>query len=547
MKFTFVAVVLALVGVGCQEVKSGVGTTRPAGTQPVSGGAGIAGELMQDVSAMAGYGAEAYRKVYEKDEIVTVLKNGMTVISKRVASPVVAVRCYIGTGGVYEGQWLGGGLSHLLEHLVAGGSNGRRTEEQNKVLLQQIGNNSNAYTTTDHTAFFINTTADHLEQAVDLVSGWVLTASITRAEYAREFEVVQRELEMDKGNPDWVYYELTQRNRYFVSPARVPVIGYQEVIQGLSRDDVYNYYKKAYQPNNMVFSVAGDFDPERMLQAVQKYVANAKPGREFSHDISDEPPVTAPRTLVWTFPKLGQAKLQLAFPSVQETDADVYAMDLLATILAKGESSLLVEEIRDKKELVTAIGAGDDTPQYVQGTFHVDMELPAAKVADATSAVLEQIDAIKKNGVDEGRLKRAKTQMATARAFSLQTSEDIASSLATDYLMSNDPHFSDRYVGRMGKVTAEEIKAVANKYLNREQMMTTAMLPADAPAAAALPKAADLLRVAAPTTAPATAPAQSQVARVELKNNTVLLVKRIASSPVVVMHMYGLGGADGGG
>ena len=90
------------------------------------------------------------------------------------------------------------------------------------------------------------------------------------AEYAREYEVVQRELEKDKGEPDWVFYYLTVANRYRVSPAHVPVIGYQEVIQGLSRDDVYSYYKLAYQPNNMVFSVAGDLDPEAMLVAIEK-------------------------------------------------------------------------------------------------------------------------------------------------------------------------------------------------------------------------------------------------------------------------------------
>ncbi len=223
------------------------------------------GEMLENKSARAGYGAETNRIVDQRDEIISVLKNGMTVILKRVPSPVVAVRGYAMTGGVYEGKWLGGGLSHLLEHLVAGGSNGRRTEAQNRDLLQRIGNNSNAYTTEDHTAFFVNTTTPHMEEAVDLVTGWMLTASITPAEYRREYQVVQRELEMGKGEPDRQFYYLMATNRYRISPARVPVIGYQEVIQGLSRDDVYSYYKQAYQPNNMVFCVAGDIDPEIML------------------------------------------------------------------------------------------------------------------------------------------------------------------------------------------------------------------------------------------------------------------------------------------
>ncbi|MBV8780401.1 MAG: insulinase family protein, partial [Phycisphaerae bacterium] len=223
-------------------------------------------EMLADKSQLAGYGEEVARLVNQKDEIVSQLRNGMIVIVRRVPSPVVAVRGYAMTGGVYEGQWLGGGLSHLLEHLVAGGSNSRRTEEQNRNLLQAIGNDSNAYTTTDHTAFFVNTTPEHLDQAIDLVTGWMLTAEITEPEYRREYQVVQRELEMDKGNPDFVFAQLTNVNRYHVNSERVPVIGYQEVIQGLKVEDVRNYYHLAYQPNNIVFAVAGNLDPETMLK-----------------------------------------------------------------------------------------------------------------------------------------------------------------------------------------------------------------------------------------------------------------------------------------
>src|SRR5206468_9119719 len=128
----------------------------------------------------------------------------------------------------------------------------------------------------------------------------------------------------------------------------VPVIGYQEVIQGLSRDDVYSYYKLAYQPNNIVFAVAGDLPPEQMLKSVQQQVRDFKPGRAFSHDVAPEPEVTAPRTAVATFPNLGSSRLELGFPSVKLDHPDLYALDLLAMVLGGGESSILVEELRDK-------------------------------------------------------------------------------------------------------------------------------------------------------------------------------------------------------
>jgi len=495
------------------------------------------------VSPLNDYGMERFRAVNQADEIVSTLKNGMVVIAKRVPSPVVTVRAYVYTGGVYEGKWLGGGLSHLLEHLVAGGSTKRRSEAENRSLLQEIGNNSNAYTTSDHTAYFINTTPEHMDKAVDLVTGYMFGALITPDEYKREYEVVQRELEKGKGEPGRQFYYLSAMNRYRVSPARVPVIGYQEVIQGLSRDDVYEYYKLTYQPNNMVFTVAGNLPPEQMLSAVQKYSAEAAPGREFSRDIPQEPPVVAPRTVVATFPKLGQANLQIGFPTVSLNHPDLFALDLLSAVLSNGESSILVEEIRDKHRLVTGISSGSDTPIYADGSFEIDMRLEPDKIAAATDAVLKQLEQVATEGVSEDRLARAKVLVRTGRVKSQQTAEDIGSSMAIDYMNTGDPHFTDRYVKRISETTAAEVQAVAKRYFDRRKLLTTVMLPAEYVGAQGLPKAEDLIRAVAPTTAEAPAKvAEAKVTRVELSNGTILLHKRITTSPLVVIHMYALGG-----
>jgi zinc protease len=506
-------------------------------TAPSSGG-----ELMQNKSSMPGYGIESYRIVSRKDEIISVLRNGAVVICKRVASPVAAVRGYALTGGVYEGPWLGGGLSHLLEHLVAGGSSERRTETENKKLLQAIGNDSNAYTTYDHTAFFVNTTTPHFEQAVDLVTGWMLGAQITYPEYTREYQVVQRELERDKGNPDYVFYQLCQENRYKVSPAKVPVIGYQEVIQGLSRDDVFSYYLKAYQPNNMIFAVAANLDPEQMLKVMKQYLSDAKPGRVFPHNIAEEPPVMGPRTVVATFLRLGQARLMLGFASVKTTDPEMYALDLLAEILGGGESAILQEDVRDSKQLVSVVGCGDDTPAYAYGTFAIEMQLDADKIGVATKAVLDDIESIKTNGVDQDRLDRAKAAIRIAHLKQMQTSQDVASTLATDYLTTGDAHFSDQYVDRVAAVTADQVREVAQKYLDRGRLITTAMLPREG-ASTDLPKAEDLLRQEAVTRPSQIAEAgPAEVTRTVLDNGLVVLQKRITTTSLIDINMYALGG-----
>ena len=488
------------------------------------------------------FSAERYRLVNQKDEIVSILYNGAVVITKRVSSPVCAVRGYVYTGGVYEGKWLGGGLSHLLEHLVAGGSSHRRTESENRNLLQAIGNDSNAYTTAEHTAYFINTTPDHLEQAADLLTGWMLGALITPDEYRREYQVVQRELEKGKGEPMRQFAYMSATNRYLVSPARVPVIGYQEVIQGLSRDDVYDYYKMAYIPNNMVFSVAADMDPEIMLKAMQQYLSDAKPGRAFTRELPPEPPVMAPRTIVATFPKLGQATLELSFPTIQLQDPDLYSLDLLAAVLSWGDSAILPEELRDKQRLVTAVSASSDTPSYVQGEFSFYLQLDPEKIDSATQAVMKLIEQVKTDGISHQRLERAKTQVRVNRVRSLQGAENIAASLATDFMSTGDPHFTDLYAQRIQNVTAGQVQEAARKYFNKQKLLTTVMLPAEYVGAGGLPKAVDLIRPTTPTTQATEEKSSSQVQRIVLDNGTILLLKRITTSPIVEIRMYALGG-----
>lgn len=524
---------------GQPEAVAAPSPTTAASAGPATAPAPAPAEVMVNGVPVSG---EKYRLVQGQDEIVSVLNDGAVVIAKQVmGSPVLSVRGYVHTGGIYEGKWLGGGLSHLLEHLVAGGSNDRRTEAQSRELLQQIGNNSNAYTSSDHTAYFVNTTPQNLDKAVDLVTGWMLHARITPDEYARERQVVQRELEMGRGESGRQFAYMMEMNRYQVSPARVPVIGYQEVIQGLSRDDVYSYYKQAYEPNNMVFSVAGDLPPEVMLKAVQRYI-DVPAGRVFDRTIPDEPEVLTPRTLVTTMPKIGEAMVDVAYPTVRLDSKDLYALDLLAAVLGQGEGSVLVREVRDKG-LATAVSAYSSTPAYVDGSFAVMLHVKSEKMDAAIEAVQLVLDQAKREPLDAAAVQRAKTQMRVDHLRELQETQNVAGSMATDYLSTGDVHFIDKYLQRIAAVTPAEMQAVARKYFDNQRLVKTIMLPQEETQGKGLPGAEQILR-AAGTQASTQASTQTadQVYRSELDNGTILLVRRVPTSPLIAVRMYATGG-----
>src|SRR5204863_3006140 len=127
---------------------------------------------------------------------------------------------------------------------------------------------------------------------------------------------------------------------------------------------------------------------------------------------------------------------------------------------------------------------------------------------------------------------------------SLQASEEMAASLATDLMSTGDPHFTDRYLKRIDEVNNDRIRQVAKKYFVRDRLLTTAMLPAEYVGAEGLPKAEDLLRPVAPTTKEAPAESSPMITRVELPNGTILLHKRIATVPLVEIKLYSLGGVS---
>ena len=174
------------------------------------------------------------------------------------------------------------------------------------------------------------------------------------------------------------------------------------------------------------------------------------------------------------------------------------------------------------------------------------MELRPEKIAAASDAVLEIIDSTIKGAVTDDQLKRAKVQMRAAHVRGMQTSENVAATLATDLLTSADPHFSDRYLKRIDQLTTDDIKRVAAKYFVRDRLITTAMLPSEFVGAGRLAKVrGSFLR---PEIAPTTkrkslvATTRPVVTRTKLANGVILLHKQITTTPLVEVKMYALGG-----
>src|ERR1043166_1642566 len=264
-----------------------------------------------------------------------VLPDGLTVIVQEDHSaPVASVQAWCATGSVDEDDRLGAGLSHILEHMLFKGT---RTRSTNQIAqkIQDVGGYINAYTSFDRTVFWIDVPKDGVAAALDVLADAMMNSTLPPQEYAKEQEVIRREFAMGMDDPDRMAGQLLFATAYQKHPYRLPVIGQLEVYNQLTQEQVTQYYKARYVPNNLTFIVAGDVDGEKVHQQLADFF-KAYPEKSLrAVFIPEEPPQLGLREVHNEFPT-ELTRLSLAWHIPEITHPDVPALDLLAGILGDG-------------------------------------------------------------------------------------------------------------------------------------------------------------------------------------------------------------------
>ena len=465
------------------------------------------------------------------DERVAVLSNGMRVVLKQYkVAPIVAVRMYVRTGSIYEDPYLGAGLSHLFEHLLAGGSTVTRSEEQSRLLLLKIGGDSNAYTTYDHTCYHINTAGKYLDTAVDLLSDWITRPAFPDSEFQRELGVVQRELERSSDDPETQLQQLTMKLLFADHPAQFPVIGYKQDIQTLTKQDVVNYWRNRYIPDNVIVSICGDIDLDQATATILKYFADFTRRPLNQVVLPEAPKIVSPRSATKKM-EVNAAILNMGWPSIRLTDPDLYALDLASFILTAGPSSRLTSDLVYRQRLAVSVGGSSWTPEWARGVFDVQVRCPPANLVKVRQAVLNAVAKLANEPVSKEELAKAKRQKTAEYVQSLEKVDTLGAMMALDLMSTGDPHFSAGYVDRIQKVTAEDIQEAARKYLQIDNLANVLVAP----------RKADLAEWEQ-ATATKVLGQPGPIKMVKLDNGLRILLQKNPATPTVSIQFYGLGG-----
>lgn len=470
------------------------------------------------------------RQQYPNDITVATLGNGLTaIVQENRAAPVATVRCYVkNTGSINETKYLGAGLSHVLEHVVAGGSTTKRSEEEIRKIIDTFGGITNAYTSLDVTSYFIDCPVRNVETCIELIADQMQYAAFVPEEFDRELEVIQRELADGEANRSRVMWKLMQDAFFQENPGRLPIIGYLDVLRQTKREQIIDFYRSRYIPNNMIFVVVGDVNTDAVLEQIAQEFANTPRGFESEVVIRQEPAQIAPRQAVREMDGVTTDVL-LAFPTVDLYHKDLYALDLLSYILSEGDSSRMIRDMQYEKSLVLGLSTSSYTPTYSRGYFSVRMSVEPQKEAEAVATALEHLYQVQNELVSDAELARAKKQKASELIFGQQTVQQQAESLAQSFMSTGTPMFDAIYVDELQKVTAEQIRDVAKKYFRPEVLSTIRIVPFGTIAAENQKKNAD-------------GNVAEDVCVHQLDNGLRVLVKKDSHLPMVNVRIYALGG-----
>jgi zinc protease len=420
--------------------------------------------------------------------VVSKLSNGLSLIVKaHRAAPVVSVRCYVHTGSIYEREWLGCGLSHLLEHLVANGEANPDQTNTRKLGSQvsKIGGQYNAFTSMDCTSYYVSAAAGKTIEAVDIVAQWMVQPEITQADFDREHGVVQRELELYKDQPDRVLYHQNMAVLYGNHPAGIPIIGLAGPLRDVTIQDVLDYHKRMYVPQNMVFCVVGDVDVQAVIDRVCRDFAPLEEGRGVDLNLPAVCPITQTTRGVCPMPKMKESIELASFLTTEPFADDEPAADILGVILGGGESSRLYAGLLRDQKLVTQISAYHSSSVWGRGAMEVSFRCRPDKVEQAQQAMLEQIKKITESGVTAEEIQLALSQFRSDLVHTRQSVETIASDIARGYLLFGDVCYSENYFSRLQAVTAQQVQDAARRYLDPQKMVVSLAVPQETYNAAA--------------------------------------------------------------
>lgn len=412
----------------------------------------------------------------------TVLDNGLKVLVKPDSrAPVVVSQIWYKVGSSYEPKGLTG-ISHVLEHMMFKGTENLAPNEFSRIIANH-GGRENAFTGSDYTAYFEQLEKSRLPIAFELEAERMHRLKLDPAEFKKEVQVVleERRLRTDD-NPQSLTYEKFRSTAFQRSRYGNPVIGWPEDLRALTVEDLEDWYQRFYSPANAVLVVVGDVVPDEVFALAEEHfgpipAADVRPHLDPREPVQKEPrtvtveaPATVPYIILgYHVPNLGSGNAEPWEP---------YALEVLAYLLDGGKTARLDRELVRGAQVAASAGAGYDPAARLDTLFIMNGN-PAGdrSIDELRSGLLSVVEDIKSAPVTAEELERVKVQLVADKVFEADSIFYQAMRLGMFETNGHGWKAGEAFNDRLREITAEQVQAVAKKYLKESNMIEAVLEP----------------------------------------------------------------------
>ncbi len=397
----------------------------------------------------------------------TTLTNGIRVILlENHTAPVVSWNLWANVGSVNEKN-NEAGLCHLIEHMLFKGT-GRRPVGQIAKEVEAAGGDMNAYTSFDETVFYINMSSKKWEIGLDVLADAATDPTFDEEELTREKEVVVEEISRGEDNPSQMVSQDLFAKAFAKHHYGRPIAGDRNTVRGVSREYLIEFYRRWYVGSNLIFIGVGDFNTAEILSKIESLFSKIPVGIPPSQDLPAEPVQTEGRVITRAMEIEGRY-LDLGLPATHLTHPDTPTLDVLAHILGGGNSSRLELTIKEKKQLVTSIGAYPYTPRH-PCLFIIGAILKEKTLHETIKNIWEEVEKLKISPPTTVEFARARENIRSTRIYERQTVEAMARKLGFFGGIAGNLSFEDDYYRRLSEITPQDVQRTAQKYLIQTKM-----------------------------------------------------------------------------
>ncbi|HEX2931700.1 MAG TPA: pitrilysin family protein [Candidatus Binatia bacterium] len=405
-----------------------------------------------------------------------VLENGLKVLLlEDHKSPAVTFQVWYRVGGRNE-QDGKSGLAHFLEHMMFKGTPTTKPEEYSRIIAKN-GGRSNAFTTSDVTVYFAIMSREKIDIELGLEADRMANALLGDTYFEPEKKVIQEERRLrTEDNPASALGEVASAVAFTIHPYRRPVVGWMEDIQNLTRQDLVDFYKLYYAPNNAFIVVVGDFSTDEILPKIKAAFGKIPRVTAPPKVRAEEPEQRGERRAI--LKKEAELPIVLQFyhaPNLKSPDS--FALDLLSVVLAGGRSSRLHHELVYQKRMVRGVDADYSGVSVDPMGFSIYAQLlPGIESANVEREIDRQVDKVKTELISERDLQKAKNQIEAAFVFAQDSIHGQAMKIGL-YEAAGGWRQMDSYLDGIRKVTREDIRRVAKQYLDRDRRTVGTLIP----------------------------------------------------------------------